>query len=412
MLTAFLSFLFGFALWVPAFSIPIGGVYFQLSDIFAPIYLFIVLFGRGGWIGAVSMRSLGYAFFLCVGWFYICVSNDPINAPHFFYYVAVLIPYFIAITDICHSCRRSEMMISGLVFGNVFSLVVAFFQAIGLGGLVSVIRNNNNFVLLDQGDRIMGLMPEASSLAHLLVFSSFLLIALRVNKSGRPLCDIPGAVYSAGFVAVIVSLNLLVLTLTRSTSVVATIPLFIGLYFFRLRGGASKRLVVFLSAMAIISVFMVVFISIYLDRGDTAGLSAGNRFSTIMAVALWAPELDVNGVGIGNNSQIIPYVYVAQEYLGIQAYKISEGINSLVFSRIFEEGVLAMFTYFIVILSLFRYLFSGVSSLTDREFFLLSLILWSFLVSLGGAGYRGLMNLWLCVPLAAYIVFEGRAKRG
>tara|TARA_R110001592_G_scaffold28763_2_gene105096 strand:- start:213 stop:1472 length:1260 start_codon:yes stop_codon:yes gene_type:complete len=411
MLTIICAFLFGLALWTPALAFNAGGVYLQLSDMLAPLYILFVFVERRGRFSKVSGWMVIYGLLVCASWFYVSFFNSPSNFIHFVYYFGVLFPYFVSIVDVWSSSKRSAAFMYGLVFGNLVSVFLAILQAMNSFGTFSGLRNNLNFTILDQAGRVMALMPEASSLAHLLLFSAFLLLVMRVNRGDKSSVDLPQAIFSRNLVAVIVALNLFVLVLTRSTSVLALLPLFSILYMWRLRANFGRKIIVIMLLGIIASVFLTVFLSIYGERGDTAGASAGNRFSTILAVVLWGAELDLNGVGLGNNSLIVPYVLEVQAAMGINAFKISEGINSLVFSRIFEEGVFALLSYFIVILSFLRVFRHGPSTLTNRQFAVFSIALWSFFVSFGGAGYRGLMQLWLCIPFSVLLLVELKRRK-
>lgn len=128
-------------------------------------------------------------------------------------------------------------------------------------------------------------------------------------------------------------------------------------------------------------------------------MSVMNRYSTIFAV-IESLRLGEPVAGLGGNYKIVPFVEVVQAWMGIEVYVIVAGINSFVFTRLFEEGWLALLPYVVLALS-----FPKLIYVARNENGLGLLLFASFVISALLAGYRAYPIMWLQYSLIIIVIF-------
>ncbi len=386
----------GFGLWFPALAVPVGGgVYLQLIDIATALSILLVF----NCVAHLNPSTIAVLALANASWV-LALMNDG-SASIFAYYFIFINIFSILITSALATQDRQSSFVSAFIFGGITSQILALAQIL-LGAEALDFRTNLNFSLPPHYGRAFSLFPEVSLFAAMTI--PFVVIVAMRAFSAR------GFSLNRLGLFTILAIALMNLAVSRSTSVLAVLPL-IAIYAFI----ADRRLnlrtilrVVF--AGALVSFFIFLFITLfYSDRlGSTAsaGRSINIRFASIIAAANFIYEGNIFGVGLGNNSEVAWLYSLIVRQLGLSVDLTAVGVNSFIVSRVFEEGIIGALQIGISLFFMWRVLNSRGNCSLAIKVLLLSFLLSAAVIS----GYRGLYEYWL-ILIAPTGMISPRAKK-
>jgi len=384
------SILLAVGLWSPALVIPV--VELQIANIAGLI--------SAAYLVARSFRnkildwSVLLAFILLLpSWIYayLFASADG-DSLILVYYIFYALPIVLAGILVFHAGGTSFFSYFYRV-GWIF-LAINFFQSALGSRFLEGFRNSELYSVLHYVDRSALLFPEASGLGQIgalwlsVVFLFYRKSEVRLNS----------------FLLAIM-LYLVCMVSTQSTSSIMLLAvLFVCVHLMQ-----SKISLISFLKLSILGLFVTLILIwglsyLYGERGDSMLMSVMNRYSTIFAV-IESLRVGEPIAGLGGNYKIVHFVEVVQAWMGIEAYVIVDGINSFVFTRIFEEGFLVLIPYILLGLS------SGkLIRVARTDSGIILMLAASFVISTFLAGYRAYPIMWLQYSLII-IVISWRSRR-
>jgi len=388
---------FGLALWMPAVGLPTGIIPLQPMDLLAVVGLPLIIVFRAQLtptlLVVVAILVLSFSLSLWVGG----------ALPIFLYYTVFILPFIVAMGLIATLPQARDAFIRAFVVGGILSLLL-FLAQIAFGADALDFRTNLLFRLPPQYGRGFALFPEVSTFAtHAILFlGACLVMALHPNTrpGQRPLA------------VALVFLALVALMFTRSSSVLVIAPLIVLASFVLTTRLTLSTLIMVLLLSVICALILAFFLSaFYADRLENASAarSMAMRFSSVLGGLSPFTSGELFGVGLGNNDLVRVRAYEASRAFGLATAQLPEGINSLVVSRLFEEGWPALAQS---VLSLGLLVRIGVSRAPSPAVAVLAVLaIGSFLIAFLVTGYRGIYTNWLWIALPpAFFIAEARTK--
>lgn len=310
----------GIFLWLPALAILPASFPLQLLDLWVlagwplalwclpvcpPAILWIVALHlsstllSSAFTGATSLLALGHSALFATG--------------------ALLL-----FAQICTRPLSRTAFLTGFGFAAIAMTVLALAQfAFGADSLD--FRSNTTFRLPPHTGRAFAFFPEVSTLAtHLLLAA---LIAFTIPHRASWIAGF-------GFLAT--------LALTQSTVALLIAPpalLAAG----ALHGLDLRRISAL--GIALISVAAIFWLTFYTPRWENgAALRSGAmRLASVLGAFGPLASGDWFGAGLGQNGAVTAHAYAIASRLGLQFAQVPQGINSHLATRLFEEGLPALF---------------------------------------------------------------------
>lgn len=376
-------YLYGVTLWFPALAIPAGPYRLQLAEVLGPAGLLLALY-----YGLPSRPLPIVVFMLYLMSFTAALINGGDFITYIYYVLFVFSGSFAFYTFAKYEQQRIHFLKGFMLSGGVS--VTLFLLQYFLNAQALDFRNNTNFDLQYQYDRAFALFPEISTFAIFAIALVGIFLQRALSAKERTFKNI--------FYLTIIFLCLI---LSASSSFIVVLPLVIlATLWLSARFNIKNIVFAFLFTVVAYAGAVTFLDQAYANRGQAASASMSARASTILGTIIYLRDGNLLGAGLGNNGQISPYSWQAAQEFGLQFVNNQEGITSLTFSRMFEEGLLALLQIIICMISL------GVVTLRARKLTLndQSLLIIGITFFLGAtlvSGYRGLLNswLWMCIPL-------------
>ncbi len=411
-----LTLLFSFALWIPGVGVPAGATHgIQLAELLAaPLALWLFAtrrntFDRNG----VSM--LIGVFVILLNWLFVFIANRQVaqSGAILGYYVAIVFPTLIVGGLVFGDERLTNTFIRGAVAGAVFTSVLCLAQAV-LPKTVTDFRNNLSFRLPPQGNRTFGLFPEASIAAGTLTFAIGVALAGLFDRTVRERYLELGPFRGKGWAASLLALFIAALLSTRSSSVMVMLPVlaFVSSHRF-FRGSLGKKLAYAATgtvALALGGAFY--YVEIYSARmeNSAAVYSGADRLVSIVGAYEKLRDSDFLGAGLGANNDIAAYANRAAGELELPTSGDIQGVNSFVFGRCLEEGLVMIAVFIVAIVRIGRAAVSRERVVTSGVLVLLAVN--TLFNAMWIAGYRGLLMFWLLIPLSFALKRPRQATEG
>jgi len=380
------GWLVGLFLWCPALAVPVGFIFLQPLDVL--VLLSPPLLWR---LRAVIPPRT--SFLLVLFWVSIGLSFLQGGSPVILIYYIVFISLFLLlISTIMTSKRAVDYLLAGFLIGGGLSFVLFAAQLL-LGAELLDFRNNLHFRLPPHFGRGFALFPEVSTFAaHAIIWLAVLFLLLLRNPT-RP-----------GLWLVFMAASFL-LMFTKSTSVIALLPLIIGGgLILALRPSLNNTLLMGV-VLGVVTLVLLAFIGVFfVERLETnaAGRSFAMRLASILAGFSTLSSGEVFGVGLGQNDEIRLRAFEIARQTGLVFGRLPEGVNSLVVTRIFEEGwpaVLHLGLPMFWLAQCWRQ-----RPVLPRQQALLMLASGTLIVSFAIIGYRGIYTNWLWLGIAPALV--------
>lgn len=380
------GWLVGLFLWCPALALPVGFIFLQPLDVL--VLLSPPLLWRLRAVIPPRAIVLLVLFWVSIGLSYLQGGSLVI----LIYYIVFISLFLLLIGAIMTSRRAKNHLIAGFLIGGWLSFVL-FAAQLWLGAEALDFRNNLNFRLPAHFGRGFALFPEVSTFAaHAITWLAILFLLLLRNPSRQGLWLV--------FMAAI-----FLLMFTRSTSVIALLPLFIGGgLVVALRPSLNNALLMGV-VLGVVTLVLLAFVGVFfVERLETnaAGRSFAMRLASILAGFSTLSSGEVFGVGLGQNDEIRLRAFEIARQTGLVFGRLPEGVNSLVVTRIFEEGWPA-----VLHLGLPMYWLAQCwrqrPDLPAQQT-LLILASSALVISLAIIGYRGIYTSWLWLGIAPALV--------
>lgn len=371
------------SLWIPAVSIPV--IELQLFHLSSFLYLCLTLVKGRHEDKLFFIRTISFLLLYYISIFVILPREEK-SISVLLYYLVYMTPCLLSVAIIL--LYKFETFSKGMFYIGWFFSFTSLIQFILNVKVLESLRVSGSFIIVNNLDRVALLFPEPSGLGHMAAVWIAIVFLLYKNK-----------IISKNKVVMSTMLFLACFLSTKSASSIAlAISLIVAISFSKIKISVGNVLIgiVFFTGMITISYYSLSFL--IEERGDTLLFSIYNRFSTIFAVMLYFYEGNY-GVGLGNNSDIVPYVIEIQDFFDINAFNIIEGINSLTFTRLYEEGVAF---FFLITLCYFR--MDKVRLLFYHDYMKVVFIA-SFLISTFLAGYRAYSFSWFYISLILIVYF-------
>jgi len=379
------SLLLAIGLWSPALVIPVLELQIaNVAGLVSVAYLVVRSFRY-----KILDFSVFLAFiFLVPSWLYAYLFADAdSDSLIFVYYIFYSLPIVLAGILIFHGGGRS--FFSSFHYAGWVFLFINLLQSTFVGRFLEGLRNSELYSVLHYVDRSALLFPEASGLGQIAALW-LSVVFLFYRKSEISL---------KGFVLAIALYLVCIVTTQSTSSLMLLASLFVFMYLMQSNISLMSflRLSLLGGGVAFILIWGLTYL--YEERGDSMLMSVMNRYSTIFAV-IESLRLGEPVAGLGGNYKIVPFVEVVQAWMGIEVYVIVAGINSFVFTRLFEEGWLALLPYVVLALS-----FPKLIYVARNENGLGLLLFASFVISALLAGYRAYPIMWLQYSLIIIVIF-------
>ncbi|QQS26031.1 MAG: hypothetical protein IPM43_06680 [Actinomycetota bacterium] len=372
------------SLWMPALSLPVSRRFVQLSDVVGLIAAFVLiprLANLRTWqLAPVWLMYLSWAWALLAG------PGGERSLDVAIFYATLLGPFLLLFALGLGTSEGITGFMRWFAIGGLLNCAVAAVQGV-LGSAALDLRNNTNFSLPPQLQRVYGLFPEASGLSIMLQVLVALLIANELTANPARLAPL---LRRPLIVAAVVCLGL-----TRSSSVFVTLPLLVVLAVVKAPTRPSRKLLATVVALAVVPLLAAVYVSgAYGQRIEQGSgfRSAAGRYSTVSAAVDAALRDPIAGVGLGENTQVTAAAALRAQGLGTGAIQVSDGINSVTATRLYEEGIFAFAGTALALYGLARLLARRLGPLDHLMFVVLA---GSFLAATVVSGYRGFYFTWL-----------------
>ena len=396
-----LTSLVAIALWMPAIGLPVGPIWLQPLDFLILIAYPIILMYLPQipkWSVIIALMSMFASTFAVLN------GGDPMIL---LYYLVFILPFMMLIAMIASRSDTRQIFIKYFAIGGTFSLILFLLQVI-VGAQALDFRTNGNFGLPEQYNRGFALFPEVSTFSTHAIYLLGVLIMFTRTKSVRRL-------FAFGRVGLLAILVVCCLVFTRSTSVLIVAPLVVAVAYFKGQQLSMKGIFGAVVLTLVATVFLQFYVeNFYAERAASGGhRSAWLRGISIVSGLSILSTGEIFGVGLGNNHLISNQAIELARRVGFVLVLVPEGINSLIVSRIFEEGWPAAVLFGVAFSFLIRVWVAFQSDPYARAFCLLAVA--SMLVSLLVTGYRGIYMNWFWLAVAPALVQQTeyvRARTG
>jgi hypothetical protein len=410
-----LTLVYSFSMWIPAIGVPAGAAHgVQLGELMSPLLALWLLttrtnrFDRNGVVMLVGVVAIVFNWLIV----YAANTNVAQSGAILGYYLAIAFPALLCGVLIFLDEDLTCVFIRGAVVGAVFTAVLCLMQAVLPRSLVDF-RNNLSFRLPPQDNRSFGLFPEASVAATSLTFAIATAVSGLLFRTVRERFLELGPLRGRAWAAFLAVLFVAALVTTRSTSVLVMLPALVAMASFRFFRGSLGKKIAFLSigavALAIGGTFY--YLEVYSVRmeNSAAMYSGTDRLVSILGAYEKLRDSNFLGAGLGANNDIADYAARAAGELQLQTVGEINGVNSFVFGRCLEEGVVMIVVFAVVIFRIVRAAFSRERHATSGVMALLAVdtLFSAFWV----AGYRGLLMSWLLIPLGMSLERRTLARR-
>ena len=358
----------------------------------------------------ISCTRLGPRFLVFVVVYALCLLLALVNPAHgdrltISYYVIFLLPLTILLYITLRDQHGGWRFIQGFATGGALMMPLGLIQFV-FGAETFDIRSNTNFSIL-QGNRAVGLLAEPS----LFAVNLCLLIGMLITMSILNISYVFHSYLfrSLGNTTVLAVLASAILVLTLSSTIFSLLPVILVLVMVQTIQAKPKHIFLYLIAALLTYLFVnYVFLPLWgTVRGGGALNSIYLRYTSMVAsVMALQEEQAILGFGLGNNHLTAQYLDRAAQSLNIDgwghfAFFQQEGITSLLFTKVFEEGIVGAGQ---ILLSLW-FLCSAYLHLSKTDAFsriMLTTAVASLIIAFLIDGYRGsyVNYLWMVVPLA------------
>ncbi len=380
-----LAYFVGLALWFPAIGVPVGSVWLQPTD-------FVILLSYPFVVAnlpklSLAMRLISITFLFSIILSFLAGGKITVLA----YYLIFTLPFMLLFYQISLSAYGRRSFLQSFLFAGAVSCLIAIAQKT-LGGQYLDFRNNGSFALPQQYERGFAVFPEVSTYAtHVIYFVGILLTLYRLNET---------KILSRIKQVALFSLGGACLLLSASSSVIFVAPALLATMLIKTGRATIKNILIFSLWFAFGIIVLQLYISdFYIVRSAVdSGRSISLRYISIRAGLSTLPNMELFGVGIGNNDLISPRAIAVAKEVGFPLILIPKGINSSIVSRIFEEGYLGLVNEILGVFLLMTLL--RLRGWSNGEMAIVSLCFGSFLVAAMVTGYRGIYMdwVWLCGP--------------
>ncbi|HEX4340821.1 MAG TPA: hypothetical protein VH062_33160 [Polyangiaceae bacterium] len=407
-----LTLLFSFSLWIPGLGVPAGATHgVQLAELMsAPLALFLFATRKNAFPPRSIVAVLAI-FTVVLNWLVVFIVNRQVaqSGAILGYYLAIAFPTLICGVLVFQSPKLTNVFIRGAIAGAAFTAVLCLMQAV-LPKAVTDFRNNLSFRLPPQGNRTFGLFPEASIAAGTLTFAIGVALAGLFDREVRERYLEAGPLKGKLWVGGLLGLFIAALLSTRSSSVLVMLPILLGVSSLRFfRGSLGKKLgYASLGAILLAAGGAFYYFEIYSTRleNSAAVYSGSERLVSIVGAYFKLRDSDFLGAGLGANNDIADYASRAAGWLELPISGEIQGVNSFVFGRCLEEGLVMIAVWLVVIYQSARFAF--VKDRDPRNGVMVLLAVNTLFNALWIAGYRGLLMYWLLIPLAFSLKRDSR----
>lgn len=432
-LTGPLSALLGASLWVPAIGLELPGAMLQPSELLAAPCLAVLVLAAVFRAGRISRPALAYSAFFILGlmstWS-LAMAGAPLWSDavvYFAYYLLFVLPFLLVTLMIGLDRVLFRFFCRGYLIAGTASAAIGVLELVEVAS-ASLLRNNENFRLIEVPGRSSALTPEPSTLAQLLMIA-IALLCLRVYVRRQAATAHPAApsqtLWQGGkartdAVAIPLIALLAVAMIGTQTFLLFLFPplLFLAVKAAvpsrRAAGGVQIGFRIFgvLLAAALVAVAVSLYYTIFTSTRDVniASGSLQNRMSTVLAFFFSLRDMPLLGFGLGNNDAIVPYIDLSKQAFELQFWEITPGINNFLLARIFEEGLPGALVYAGLAVLLFRQIPAvRRGGMHGRELFVVAFF--SLMSGLLVTGYRGFFHAWLyCSLTVALAVLVARDR--
>lgn len=382
------AMLAGFALWVPAWSVP--GLPLPLQ----PMDILVVI----GWplLAAFARPLIAHAPLVLIP----CLISFALSWAAMGGEVLILIwtlffavPFVGLMTLVFGNETARKMLLKGLAVGAVFSLILFLAQIIfGAEGLD--FRTNIAFRLPPHYGRGFAIFPEVSTFASHCGIAAAMAVALMMHPGS-------GAARRRRW-AVMLAFCGLALLFSRSSSVLVLVPILLTVAIAVTTRLTWNTLLLAGVLAIVLSLFLALFLqSFYAERmaESSATRSASMRLASLLGGLSPLSSGELFGVGLGENALVRVRAHEAARAWGLRFGNLPNGVNSHVVARIFEEGWPAVIQMVAAGWMLLRARHCARESPERAALYVLAV--GSLLSASVVTGYRGIYTNWIWLAGAA-----------